>query len=177
VYLQRFFLLNSALFYTFNNALVNLKNTRYMSTSSKEIYNSRILKAPLKLVYNAFANPDHLRIWWGPEGFSNTFHEFDLRPEGSWRLTMHGPEKGNYENASVFKVVEPQKRIGWTRISQPYFDMEVSFEAIDASTSKIAFKMLFETEEGCNKIRSFAGPKNEENFDRLERLLKQLEQF
>lgn len=35
----------------------------------------------------------HLKNWWGPDGFTNTFHEFNLRPNGKWILTMHGPEK------------------------------------------------------------------------------------
>lgn len=136
-----------------------------------EIYSSRILNAPLEIVYQAFANPEYLKKWWGPEGFTNTIHEFDLRPNGKWILTMHGPEKGNYENSSVFKSVEPLKLISWKRLSQPLFDMEVSFEAISDTKSKIAFRMIFETVEACEKIKRFAGPKNEENFDRLEKEL------
>ena len=84
-----------------------------------EIFSSRIVNAPLATVYQAFANPSHLQEWWGPEGFTNTIHEFDLQPGGKWKLTMHGPEKGNYENESVFKTVEPNKLIAWTRISKP----------------------------------------------------------
>lgn len=137
----------------------------------KEIYSSRIVNAPLDITYHAFANPLYLKNWWGPEGFTNTFHEFDLRPEGKWILTMHGPEKGNYENASVFKTVEPLKLISWKRTSQPLFDMEVGFEAIDDLQTKISFRMIFDTTEACDKIRPFATPKNEENFDRLEREL------
>ena len=136
-----------------------------------EIYSSRILNAPLEIVYQAFANPEHLKKWWGPEGFTNTIHEFDLRPNGKWILTMHGPEKGNYENSSVFKSVEPLKLITWKRLSQPLFDMEVSFESISDIKTKIAFRMIFETAEACEKIKRFAGPKNEENFDRLEKVL------
>ena len=71
---------------------------------TNEIYSSRVLNAPLEIVYNAFANPLHLKEWWGPEGFTNTIHEFDLQPGGKWLLTMHGPEKGNYENFSIFKI-------------------------------------------------------------------------
>ena len=140
----------------------------------KEIYNSRKINISVEKLYEAFSNPDILKLWWGPEGFSNTIHEFDLRPEGKWRLTMHGPEKGNYENSSVFKIVEPMKLVSWTRISQPYFDMEVGFEAIDENHSTISFLMIFSTEEECAKIGKLAGPKNEENFDRLENLLKGL---
>jgi len=136
-----------------------------------EIYSSRELHAAVETVYQAFADPTHLKNWWGPEGFTNTIHEFDLRPGGKWLLTMHGPEKGNYENSAVFKTVEPNKFISWTRVSQPLFDMEIKFEALSASTSKISFRMIFKTVEECNKIKPFALPKNEENFDRLEKEL------
>ncbi len=135
---------------------------------NREINSSRVLNAPLAVVYNLFANPSHLKKWWGPKGFTNTFHEFDLRPQGKWVLTMHGPEKGNYENSSVFKTVEPFKLISWTKISQPLFDMEVAFEEITDLKTRISFRMIFATAEECEKVKPFAGPKNEENFDRLE---------
>ena len=138
------------------------------SNPEQEIYSSRVLNAPIKRVYEAFSNSKHLKNWWGPKGFTNTFHEFDLRSGGKWILTMHGPEVGNYENESVFKTVEPLKLIAWKRISKPLFDMEVAFEEINKSTTKISFRMIFETVEECEKIRRFAEPKNEENFDRLE---------
>ena len=144
--------------------------------SNLEISSSRILKAPLDLVYKAFADPSNLKKWWGPKGFTSTFHEFDLKPGGRWVLTMHGPEKGNYENSSVFKIVEPKELISWTRVSKPLFDMEVKFEKVDISKTRISFKMIFATEAECEKIRKFAEPKNEENFDRLEEVLNTLKQ-
>ncbi|HRF99480.1 MAG TPA: hypothetical protein PKZ75_00100 [Bacteroidia bacterium] len=47
--------------------------------------------------------------------------------------------------------------------------MEVGFKKISDSSTEISFKMIFETVEECNKIKPFAAPKNEENFDRLEK--------
>lgn len=143
-----------------------------MSTNSEnEIYSSRELNAPLELAYQAFSNPRYLQKWWGPEGFTNTIHEFDLRPGGKWLLTMHGPEKGNYENSSIFKNIVPNKLVTWTRTSQPLFEMEVGFEKISDSKSKIFFRMIFKTVEECEKMKIYVVPKNEENFDRLEREL------
>lgn len=141
------------------------------TNSDYEIYSSRELNAPLEVIYQAFANPLHLKEWWGPEGFSNTIHEFDLQPEGKWLLTMHGPIKGNFENSSIFKTVIPNKLVTWTRLSQPLFDMAVEFEQVTDSKSKIAFRMTFSTIEECTKMKAFVVPKNEENFNRLERLL------
>lgn len=141
-----------------------------ISSSDHEIVNSRIVNAPVDMVYAAFANPDQLKTWWGPAGFTNTIHEFDLKPGGQWRLTMHGPDKGNYENSSVFTTVEPLRLVAWTRVSKPHFDMEVGFDAIDDGHTRISFRMIFATPEECEKMRPFVEPKNEENFNRLERL-------
>jgi len=136
-----------------------------------EIYSSRVLNAPVEAVYQAFANPLHLQKWWGPEGFTNTIYEFDLQPGGKWILTMHGPEKGNYKNSSLFKTVVQNMLVAWTRVSPPLFDMEVGFERLNDSETKISFRMIFKSAEECEKIKIFAVPKNEENFDRLEREL------
>jgi uncharacterized protein YndB with AHSA1/START domain len=141
------------------------------SNSDREIFNSRILNAPVEIVYQAFANPVYLKEWWGPEGFTNTIHEFDLQPGGKWILTMHGPEKGHYENSSLFQTVEPLRLIAWKRVSQPLFDMEIGFTKLSDSTTEISFRMIFETAQECEKTRRFAGPKNEENFDPLEKEL------
>lgn len=140
-----------------------------MSNSDCEIYSSRIIHAPIHKVYHAFENPEHLKNWWGPHGFTNTIHEFDLNPGGKWLLTMHGPEKGNYENSSVFRTVEPLQKISWKRQSQPLFDMEVEFKKITDNSTEISFRMIFNSYEECNKIKPFVAPKNEKNFDRLEK--------
>jgi uncharacterized protein YndB with AHSA1/START domain len=132
-----------------------------------QIYSSRIIHAPVEKVYEAFANPLHLKNWWGPHGFTNTIHEFDLQPGGKWILTMHGPEVGNYENSSIFTEVLPFKLVTWKRLTQPLFDMEVGFEEIGDKRTQISFKMIFESPDACDKIKKFALPKNEENFDRL----------
>ncbi len=145
-----------------------------MVSPENEIFSSRILHTPMELVYEAFANPVHLKNWWGPEGFTNTIHEFDLQPGGKWLLTMHGPEKGNYENSSVFKIVEPLRLIAWERVSQPLFNMEVGFKKLSDTSSEISFRMIFATAAESNKIKPFAEPKNEENFDRLEKQLAKM---
>ena len=139
---------------------------------NREILSSRIINSPVEMVYQAFENPNHLKNWWGPEGFTNTIHEFDLRVGGNWILTMHGPEKGNYENSSVFKTVLLNKLISWELKSQPLFDMEIAFEKLEENKTQISFKMIFATAEECEKMRKFVEPKNEENFNRLEREIK-----
>lgn len=83
--------------------------TEIISTTPEcEIVSSRIVNASRDLVYSAWTNPKHLKNWWGPAGFTNTFYEFDLRPGGRWSFMMHGPGKGNYPNECEFIKIEEQ---------------------------------------------------------------------
>ena len=143
-------------------------NTQNHSTSDLEIVSSRIVHASQELVFAAWTNPDHLKNWWGPAGFTNTFHEFDLRPGGKWLFTMHGPEKGNYQNECEFTTIQEPSMIAWNRISQPLFNVCATFEKIDESHTKVVFRMIFDSPEACNKLRPYVVDKNEENLDRLE---------
>ncbi|NCI50087.1 ATPase [Sediminibacterium roseum] len=144
------------------------------TTPECEIVTTRTFDAPRGLVFKAWTDPVHLSNWWGPRGFTNTFHTFDLRVGGRWIFTMHGPEKGNYENACTFIAVKEPELLVWDRQSQPIFQVEVRFEETAANQTKVVFKMKFNSEKECSKIRPFAPEKNEENMDKLEEELKKM---
>jgi uncharacterized protein YndB with AHSA1/START domain len=137
-------------------------------SSGCEIVNSRVINASREKVFKAWTDPAILQRWWGPAGFTNTFHEFDLRPGGRWRFIMHGPDKGNYSNECVFVRIEKPTLIVWDRISNPRFLVVVSFEELSVGKTKVIFRMQFANETECNKVKGFAPQKNEENLDRLE---------
>ena len=145
-----------------------MKTEILQTTPDCEIRSSRIVNYSVELVFTAWTNPNHLKNWWGPKGFSNTFKEFDLRPGGKWSFVMHGPDKGNYVNECEFVLIEKPKLIVWKRISKPLFNVVAEFEEIASNQTKIIFRMVFDTADECNKIKPFAIEKNEENFDKLE---------
>ncbi|NUY81554.1 SRPBCC domain-containing protein [Flavobacterium sp. MAH-1] len=142
--------------------------------SQLEIVSRREFAHPINKLWRAWTNPEHLKVWWGPNGFTNTIHKHDLRVGGTWRLTMHGPEKGNYENEARFTVVEPEKRLEWDRVSQPLFYVTVVFDKIDEDKTSVTFKMKFYEQKMYDTIVKFAPEKNEENFDRLESELEKM---
>jgi uncharacterized protein YndB with AHSA1/START domain len=51
----------------------------------RKIVITRVLNASQALVFKAWTDPAHLINWWGPNGFTNTFHEIDIKPGGIWR--------------------------------------------------------------------------------------------
>ncbi len=145
-----------------------------MSTQSSptnpdcEITSSRIFPVDNVLLFRAWSEPNHLKNWWGPAGFTNTFHEFDFRIGGRWKFVMHGPDKGNYQNECEFTKIVAPSLIEWKRITQPLFNVVAQFEIVEQHQTKLIFKMVFDTPEECAKIKKFVVDKNEENFDKLE---------
>lgn len=144
------------------------------TTPESEIVSSRIFNFQRELLFKAWSNPNHLKNWWGPNGFTNTFNEFDFRVGGKWSFVMHGPDKGNYANECEFIKIEEPSLIAWKRHSKPLFQVVATFEAVAENQTKLVFKMLFETIEECKKIKPFVIDKNEENFDRLETELSKM---
>jgi uncharacterized protein YndB with AHSA1/START domain len=138
------------------------------TTPDSEIVTTRVLNFPQELVFKAWSSPEHLKNWWGPKGFTNTFHEFDFRVGGIWKFTMHGPERGNFENECEFIKIDKPNLIAWKRHSKPLFQILTTFEAISENETKVVFKMLFETEAECQKLKPYVVDKNEDNFDKLE---------
>lgn len=143
--------------------------------SDREIVNTRIFDVSRERIFQAFNNPDHLAQWWGPKDFTNTFYEFDFRPNGMWRFTMHGPNGVDYENESVFiEVVEPERIV--LRHLEPnnhVFLLSVTLEEREDKT-ELTWRMLHDSAAECEKIREFCYKANEENLDRLEAQLEKM---
>lgn len=138
------------------------------TTPDCEIVSTRIFDVNREKLFRAWSDPDHLKNWWGPNGFTNTFNAFDFRVGGKWSFVMHAPDKGNFVNECEFIKIEVPSIIAWKRYSKPLFQVVATFEELSAEKTKLVFKMLFDTAEDCGKIKPFAVDKNEENFDRLE---------
>ncbi|WP_314728254.1 SRPBCC family protein [Bacillus sp. Marseille-Q3570] len=150
------------------------KELRKVEEADREIVNTRIFDMPRKKLFQAFNNSDHLAKWWGPKGFTNTFHEFDQCPDGVWRYTMHGPDGVDYENKSVFvDVVEPERIVLRHLEPNHEFLLSVTLEELDGKT-QLNWRMLFDSVKECEKIREFCYKANEENLDRLEAQLERM---
>lgn len=150
-----------------------MNNPFFAVAADCEIVSSRVFNTPREAVFKAWTTPELLKQWWGPAGFTNTFHEFDLKPGGKWRFTMHGSEKGHYENEVTFIAIEEPGLIAWDRISKPLFRVVTTFEEAAEGKTLLVFRMQFATREECDKLKGFVVDKNEENFDRLEAVLRQ----
>lgn len=79
--------------------------------SDREIVITRIFNAPRDRVFKAWTDPQQVAQWWGPKGFTTRVDELDLRPGGSSRYVMVGPDGTEYPVKGVFREVVPPERI------------------------------------------------------------------
>jgi len=115
------------------------------STADRELRISRTLNAPVELVWEVWTNPEHIKNWWGPNGFTNTILKMEVRVGGEWLLTMHGPDGTNYPNKHVFKEIIPLKKIVMQHFN-PNFLTTVEFEDLGGKT-QLNWCGLFESSE------------------------------
>jgi uncharacterized protein YndB with AHSA1/START domain len=143
-----------------------------MPDSDQELVSSVLLDASPEQVYEAYADGEKLARWWGPDGFTNTFHQFEFRPGGRWRFDMHGPNGVSYPNESLFVELVRPERIVLDHVVAPLFRMTITLTARGKQT-ELVWRMRFETAEVYRGLRALITRANEENFDRLGRLLFQ----
>lgn len=138
-----------------------------VSVPDREILSTRVFFVTRARMFQAWTDPAILAQWWGPKGFTNTFHEFDLRPGGHWRFVMHGPNGADYRNESRFIGIIPMECIEFEHVSPPQFHTTVLLTD-EAGGTRVRWQMLFPTVEDYERVKGVAVQGNEENLDRLE---------
>ncbi|HTJ78837.1 MAG TPA: SRPBCC family protein [Rariglobus sp.] len=141
------------------------------STPDREIISARVFDASPDRIFQAWTDPAILALWWGPKGFTNTFHVFEPRPGGDWKFVMHGPDGTDYKNESVFLQIEKPSRIVLDHISSPRFRVVATF-APEGNKTKLTFRMIFETVDMRERVKGVVIDANEQNFDRLAEQLR-----
>ena len=141
-------------------------------TDKIEILNDRVFPVNRATLYDAFADPAKLCLWWGPEGFSNTISVFDLRPGGEWLITMTADNGADFHNRWSFDEVVTGKMIRMTHHEPVHvFTLVMRFEEAERG-ALLSWRMLFARTDENEAMQKFLHAANEQNFDRLERLLK-----
>ncbi|GAB3510346.1 SRPBCC family protein [Emticicia fontis] len=150
-------------------------NQESLAEDVPAIVTTRIINVSRELLYKAYTNPEVLAQWWGPKGFTNTFHQFDLKPDGEWNFIMHGPDGKDYKNKIVFREIVPLEKIVFYHDSGPYYTGTVTFENTeDHNQTRLTYTMDIESLKVYHNLKDFIIGANEENFDRLEEVLRKL---
>jgi uncharacterized protein YndB with AHSA1/START domain len=71
-----------------------------------------VYDAPRDLVWKAFTDPERMKEWWGPKGFSVIASKMDLRPGGTYHYGMKAPDGSAMWGKFVFReIVAPERMV------------------------------------------------------------------
>lgn len=81
---------------------------------------SRTVDTPRDFVFQVWTDPDHLRKWWGPKGFTVREARVDLRPGGLFLYCLLAPDGSEMWGRFVYReIVEPERLVFVSSFSDP----------------------------------------------------------
>jgi len=153
----------------------------------QEVFIARLFDAPRELVWQAWTDPQHFMLWWGPKDYTCPFCEMDFRIGGKYLNCMRSPEGKEYWGTGVFREIIPMERLVFTDsfadeqgnvVHASYYGMSLDFPL------EMLVTVTFEDQDGKTKMTLRhtglpAGPESEgthqgwsESFDKLAESLK-----
>ncbi len=139
-------------------------------TESQPLIIKRIFDAPRELVYAAWTQNEHMKVWSCPESFVIAFGDLDVRPGGKWHAGMKGPDGIELKLGGEYLEVIPNEHLKYTHAWEeadgtPGTQMlvTVDFDDVDGKT-----EMTF-TQTGFDSIESRDGHEGgwSQSFDKL----------
>lgn len=149
------------------------------SREGNQIIHVRLLQASRELVWEVWTDPEHIKEWWGPMGFSVTNDSMQVKPGGVWKFTMHGMGKDWPNRIRYTQVIKPSLisyHHDGEKDDKYSFDVTVTFEEKGESTL-LTMKSVFHSaqivDELNKKVNAIEGGK--QTLNRLEAyVIKQL---
>jgi uncharacterized protein YndB with AHSA1/START domain len=82
--------------------------------TTHDVVVTRVFDAPIDRVWDAWRDPDRVKVWWGPIGFTCPLAEMDFREGGTSLVCMRAPaEYGGQDMYSTwtYTAIVPHERI------------------------------------------------------------------
>jgi uncharacterized protein YndB with AHSA1/START domain len=153
------------------------------ATPTQQLVIERTIEASPERVFDAFTDPDQLKAWWWPSGFSCPSAEVDLRVGGRYRLAMEWPgsipaeqQLSHHMDGEYYEIERPHRLVMSGRaVNDERGELfatliEVSLEARDGGTALTIRQSYFEPMPPAEAL-SGAEQGWSEQLDKLVRLL------
>ena len=111
-------------------------NTTKTSTKDRDLILTRLIDATPDKVYQAWANPELLKLWFAPLPWTTPIVEADVRAGGSSLIVMRSPDATDYPYEGVYLEVVENKRLvltnayikAWEPSAKPFTTVILTFE-------------------------------------------------
>ncbi|MDP4025061.1 SRPBCC family protein [Methylobacterium sp. NEAU 140] len=103
----------------------------------RDLVIARLIPAPPRAVYRAYTEPALLKRWFAPKPYTVSEAELDVRPGGSQRIVMVGPDGTAMPLHGVYLEVVQGARLvvtdaylrAWEPAPKPFMTVVITFEA------------------------------------------------
>ncbi len=84
-----------------------------MNTEAKktDLVFTRVFDAPIEQVWKTWSEPEYVKQWWGPNGFTAPLARLDFREGGTSLVCMSSPEFGESYSIWQYQKIVPMQRI------------------------------------------------------------------
>ena len=109
--------------------------------------------APLKLVWEAWSQPEHIGKWWGPKGMETKVIKHEFEVGGLWKYVMQMPNGGEFITEGIYSQIVEHEKIVSSADFKPMtegVEIQALFEA-DGDKTKFTFNVVHPTEEYCKQ--------------------------
>jgi len=107
----------------------------------------RILPAPPERVFEALTDPERVRHWFGPAGFTVRSLRFDVSEGTDYRLVMQPPEGDIFHIRGTFRTVEPPRRLAFTFVyEEPDPDDEETLVTVTLEPNDTGTRLVLDQE-------------------------------
>jgi uncharacterized protein YndB with AHSA1/START domain len=150
----------------------NMNDAKNRTLTLKKVFN-----APVKTVWNAWIEPEHVVQWWAPKGMKINIIEHNFKVGGKWKYSMPMPDGSLFVSEGTYREITPYKKIVTTADFKPMtegVELHVEFEA-DGDKTNFTFSVIHATEEYCKqqeKMGFYNGWSS--TFERLEAFMRNL---
>ena len=113
----------------------------------------RTFKAPIKLVWEAWTQPEHIAQWWGPKGMETQVIKHDFTVGGQWKYVMKMPGGSEFIADGVYSEIVAFKKIISSANFKPMtegVEIQALFEA-SGDTTHFVFNVVHPTAEYCKQ--------------------------
>ena len=87
------------------------KNSPATASQDRELVITRVFNAPRDGVWKAFTDPERMKHWWGPKGFTVRVAKMDFRPGGVYYYCLQSPDGHDMWGKFVYREMVTPERI------------------------------------------------------------------
>ena len=102
--------------------------TKSTGNETERMVVTRVFDAPRELVWKAWTDPQYVKQWWGPKGFTAIVCKMDFRVGGKFLYCTRMPDGQDFWNGGEYHEIVPLEKI----VSTMYFS-DAEGNQIDAA--------------------------------------------